>query len=112
MGVDFLTFLGNVEHRHHDKVVLNVISNITIKKEFHCVMTRESQMHSKEIANQGSEVCFHCVLHDKNLVLFQPGVHFLSKLQVLKADCGFKGNKVDKLFLDGIGLQVDGILAY
>ncbi len=46
----------------------------------------------------------------KNLVLFQPGVHFLSKLQVLKADCGFEGNKVDKLFLDGVGLQVDSVL--
>jgi hypothetical protein len=58
MSVDFLSFLGNVKHGNCDKVVLNVIWNVTIKEAFHSIMTRECQVHTKEITNQGSMIRF------------------------------------------------------
>ncbi len=78
MGVDFLSFIGNVECGHHDEIVLNVIWNVTVEKEFHSVATRECRVHTKEIADRGSKVRFHHVLCDTNLVLLQPGIHLLS----------------------------------
>jgi hypothetical protein len=44
------------------------------------------------------------------LVFFQPGIQLLVELEVVETDGGFQGYEVDKLFLDGVGLQVDGVL--
>jgi hypothetical protein len=43
-------------------------------------------------------------------LFFQPSVHLPAKFQGFETNSGFQGDKVDKLFLDGIGLQVDSIL--
>lgn len=43
------------------------------------------------------------------LVFFQPGIQLLVELEVVETDGGFQGDEVDKLFLDGIGLQVDSV---
>jgi hypothetical protein len=110
VGADILALLSNVELGHCHKVVFNIREDISISEELHSIATRDGWMHAEEIANQGSKVHCHHVLGDKNLVIIQPGIHLLCEFQVMKADCSFKGNKVDKLFLDGIGLQVDSVL--
>ncbi len=81
-----------------------------MKGSFYCIMAGEGWMHAHDITNCSGVVCFHHVLDEVMLVFFQPDIQLLVKLQVVETDGGLQGDKVDKLFLDGIGLQVHGIL--